>query len=400
MAGMTGRRDVGLLSACFALTITGQVILVAVTALVGHQLADDKSLATLPAALLWLGTASATIPASFLMRRIGRRLGFMFGAVIGMLGASIAALSVYFESFEQLCLGVMLVGAYNGFNFYFRFAAPEVAPEAYRSRAISFVLAGGVAAAILGPELAKASRDLLAPYTYMGGYLTIACLALAVFVMVAFVDIPKPSAQALRGGRPLGQIARQPMFIVAVLGGVVAYGIMILVMTVTPLAMVALHYPFSDAALVIQLHVLGMYVPSFFTGHLVRRFGELTVMIWGGLILLLCVGVALLGESMAHFWIGLTLLGLGWNFLYIGGTTLLTEVHTVAERAKTQGANEFLIFGVAGVCSFLSGNLLHHFGWAALNLFAVPPVLMVLILTLWFARQQRRASPGVSTAAD
>ena len=399
MNGMAGRRAVGLLSGCFALTITGQVILVAVTALVGHELADDKSLATLPASLLWLGTAAATVPASFLMRRIGRRPGFMIGAVIGMVGASLAALAVYAESFALLCFGVALIGVYNAFNFYFRFAAPEAAPESYRSRAISIVLAGGVVAALLGPELAKVSRDLFAPHTYMGGYVTIACLAIVVFVLAAFVDVPKPSAQALRGGRPLSEIARQPMFIVAVLGGTVAYGVMILVMTVTPLAMIAKDLVFSDAALVIQLHVLGMYLPSFVTGHLIRRFGVLTVMAWGAVLNLLGFGVALMGETMAHFWISLTLLGVGWNFLYIGGTTLLTEIHTVAERAKVQAVNEFMIFGVSGLASFLSGSVHHHFGWAALNLFAVPPVLVVLAVTLWFVRQ-RRAVPGLSGGAD
>ena len=392
-------RNVGLLSGCFALTITGNVILVAVTALVGYQLADDKSLATLPAALMWLGTAAATAPASFLMRRVGRRPGFMVGASIGMAGAALAALAVRNWNFTLLCLGIALIGAYNGFCYYLRFAAPESAPDAYRSHAISLVLAGGVVAALMGPWLAEASRDLIATHTFMGAFATIGGLAVAVFVLVAFVDIPKPSAEALRGGRSLGEIARQPMFIVAVIGGVVAYGVMILVMTVTPLAMVAKNYAFGDAALVIQLHVLGMYLPSFVTGHLIRRFGVLSVMVWGAALLLLCFAVALMGETMPHFWISLTLLGVGWNFLYIGGTTLLTEVHTVAERAKVQAVNEFVIFGVAGLASFLSGSLHHFFGWSALNVFAVPPVLVVLGVTLWFARQ-RRAVPGLSGSAD
>ena len=397
MSATSWRRNVGLLSGCFALAVTGTVILVTVTALVGYQLADDKSLATLPAALMWLGTAAATAPASFLMRRIGRRPGFMVGAVIGIAGAGLAALGVFVESFVLLCIGIALIGAYNGFNYYFRFAAPEAAPDAYRSRAISLVLAGGVAAAVVGPWLAGASRGLVAAHAFVGAFVTIAGLAAAVLVMAAFVDIPKPSAQALRGGRPLGEIARQPMFVVAVLGGVVAYGVMILLMTVTPLAMVVMEHGFGDAAFVIQLHVLGMYVPSFFTGHLIRRFGLLRVMISGAALIVACLGVALSGETVAYFWVALTLLGVGWNFLYIGATTLLTEVHTVAERAKTQAVNEFMIWGMAGLCSYLSGSLHHHFGWDALNLLAVPPVLVVLIAILWFARQ-RRAGPGVSPA--
>ena len=393
MNGASWRRNVGLLSGCFALAITGNVVLLTVAALVGYELADDKSLATLPTALMWLGTAAATVPASFLMRRVGRRPGFMTGALIGVAGGALAAQAVYVESFTLLCVGVALIGAYNGFHFYFRFAAPEAAPESYRSRAISLVLAGGVVAALLGPELAEASSDMIALHAYMGAFLAISGLAVAVFVVVAFVDIPKPSARALRGGRPLGEIARQPAFVVAVLGGIVAYGVMILIMSVTPLAMVVMEHPFGDAVLVIQWHALGMFAPSFFTGHLIRRFGSVAVMTWGGVINVLCIGVALSGHTMVHFWLALTLLGVGWNFLYIGATTLLTEVHSVAERAKTQALNEFMVFGVAGLSSYLSGNLHHNFGWETLNLLALPPVLAVLAATLWLSRR-RRAAPA------
>ncbi len=399
MNGTRWRLNVGLLSGCFALVITGNVLLVTVTALVGQQLADDKSLVTLPAAFMWLGTAAGTMPASFLMRRIGRRAGFVVGAVIGMAGAALAAQAVYVESFALLCFGITLIGVYNGFSYYLRFAAPEVAPDAFRGRAISLVLAGGVVAALVGPWLAEASRDLVASHTFMGAFLAIGGLAAAVLVMVAFVDIPKPSAQALRGGRPLSEIARQPMFVVAVLGGVVSYGVMILLMTVTPLAMVENAHGFGAAALVIQWHVLGMYAPSFFTGHLIRRFGVLMVMAWGAVLIVACLGVALAGQAMVQFWLALTLLGVGWSFLYIGATTLLTEVHTIAERAKTQGVNEFVIFGVAGLCSYLSGSLHHYFGWDMLNLLALPPVLIVLAATLWLALR-RRAALGVSRAAD
>ena len=399
MNGTRWRLNVGLFSGCFALVITGNVLLVTVTALVGQLLAADKSLATLPAAFMWLGTAVGTVPASFLMRRIGRRAGFVFGAVIGMAGAALAAQAVYVESFALLCFGIALIGTYNGFSYYLRFAAPEVAPDAFRGRAISLVLAGGVVAALLGPWLAEASRDLVASHTFMGAFLAIGGLAAAVLVMVSFVDIPRPSAQALSGGRPLSEIARQPRFVVAVLGGVVSYGVMILLMTVTPLAMVANAHGFGAAALVIQWHVLGMYAPSFFTGHLIRRFGVLMVMVWGAVLIVACLGVALTGQTMAQFWLALTLLGVGWSFLYIGATTLLTEVHSIAERAKTQGVNEFMIFGVAGLCSYLSGSLHHYFGWDMLNLLALPPVLIVLAATLWLARR-RRAAPGVSPAAD
>ncbi len=391
--------QVGLLSACWALATTGNVLLVSVSSLVGDQLADDKSLATLPAALMWIGTATATIPASFLMRAMGRRFGFMTGAMIGAVGATIAAFAVYNRSFVALCIGIALIGAYNGFNYYYRFAAAETAPEEFRSRAISLVLAGGIAAAIVGPTLAVWANELFSPILFMGPFVVIAAIAVIIILLVSFTRIPRPPVQTMRAaGRPLAVIARQPAFLVAVAGGVVAYGVMILLMTVTPLAMVACNHGFTDAARVIQWHVLGMFAPSFFTGRLIRRFGTLTIMLWGAIALLACIAVALSGISVAHFWIALTLLGLGWNFLFIGATTLLTETHTVAERAKTQGLNEFLVFGIAGIGSFASGNLHYYFGWSLLNIVALVPVAAILMATLWLVFRRRAearlADPG------
>ncbi len=391
--------QVGLLSVCWALATTGNVLLVSVSSLVGDQLADDKSLATLPAALMWIGTAAATVPASFLMRAVGRRLGFVIGALIGTTGATIAALAVYNQSFFALNVGIALIGAYNSFNYYYRFAAAETAPEAFRSRAISLVLAGGIVAAFAGPTLAVWARGLFAPILFMGPFAVIAGLALTIAVLASFTRIPRPHPKTLRaGGRPLAVIARQPDFIVAVTGGVVAYGIMILLMTVTPLAMVACDHGFDDAAFVIQWHVLGMFAPSFVTGRLIRRFGTLTIMAWGAVALLACVAVALSGTAVANFWIALTLLGVGWNFLYIGATTLLTETHNAAECAKTQGLNEFLVFGVAGVGSFASGSLHYFFGWSLLNLVALVPVIGVLGAILWLAMRRRAAARPVGAA--
>lgn len=385
--------QVGLLSACWALATTGNVLLVSVSSLVGNELAVDKSLATLPAALMWIGTATATVPASFLMRAMGRRFGFMIGAAIGAIGAIIAAFAIYNRSFVALSFGIALIGAYNGFTYYYRFAAAEVAPEEFRSRAISLVLAGGVVGAIVGPTLAIWATGLFSPILFMGSFVVIAGIAVTIILLVSFTRIPRPPAQALRAaGRPLSVIARQPAFLIAVTGGVVAYGVMILLMTVTPLAMVAHDHGFNDAALAIQWHALGMFAPSFFTGRLIRRFGTLTIMLWGSILLLACIAVALSGTSVAHFWIALTLLGVGWNFLFIGATTLLTETHTVAECAKTQGLNEFLVFGIAGTSSFASGSLNYYFGWSLLNLVALVPVAAILMATLWFAYRRRAAA--------
>ncbi len=393
------RWNVGLLSGCWGLVTTCNLILVTISALVGYQLAEDKALATLPAALMWFGTALATTPASFLMQRIGRRAGFMIAAAIGAIGALVAALAVVWGSFALLCVGVGTFGGFNAFNYYYRFAAAESATDAFRSRAISLVLAGGVVSAIIGPELAKWSRELIDGYEYVGSFGVIIGFATIAFFAISRLDMPRPAAVALRGGRALRVIARQPTYLVAVSGGVIAYGVMALMMTITAVAMAGAHHPFEDAAFVIQWHVLGMFVPSFFTGHLIGRFGVLNVMIWGAVLLLVCLGVGYAGLAVTHFWVALTLLGIGWNFLFVGATMLLTECYTVAERAKAQAANEFMIFGVAGVATFLSGNLYHHFGWDALNLLAIMPVLAVLGATLWLARR-RRIAYAMGSAAD
>ena len=287
------RWNVGLLSGCWGLVTTCNLILVTISALAGHHLAEDKALATLPAALMWFGTALATTPASFLMQRIGRRAGFMIAAAIGVVGALVAGLAVVWGSFALLCVGVGTIGGFNAFNYYYRFAAAETATDAFRSRAISLVLAGGVLSAIVGPELAKWSRNLIEGYEFVGSFGVIIAFATIAFLAISRLDMPRPTAVALRGGRALREIARQPTYLVAVSGGVIAYGVMALMMTITAVAMVGAHHPFEDAAFVIQWHVLGMFVPSFFTGHLIRRFGVLNVMICGAVLLLVCLGVGL-----------------------------------------------------------------------------------------------------------
>ena len=327
------------------------------------------------------------------MRKIGRRLGFVAGVGICLLGAGSVMLSIYLGNFVLLCLGIGLLGAYNGFNGYYRFAAADAVSESRRSRAISLTLAGGVVAAVLGPAIARFSVDLFAPYNFMGAYAAIFALALLVLVLLAFVRIPPPNAEDVAGPqRPLGDIARQPTFIVAALGGAIGYGVMILLMSVTPLAMLACNHLFDDATLAIQWHVLGMFAPAFVTGHLIRRFGVLQIMLTGVALLVACIAVAVAGITVAHFWIALTLLGVGWNFCYIGGTTLLTETYTPAEKAKTQALNDFLVFGAAGIGSFFAGNLLHHFGWAVLNLVSLPLILAVAAGTLWLLLHRRRAA--------
>ncbi|MEQ8702064.1 MAG: MFS transporter, partial [Bauldia litoralis] len=336
------KRKLALLSICWALVTTSMMLVVSVTALVGNMLAEDKSLVALPVALQFIATALSTVPASFLMKWIGRRNGFLVAAFLLMSGAVTAIAAIYLNLFWLYCVACALIGAAAAFSWYYRFAAAEAVPESYRSRAISLVLAGGILAAIFGPTLARYSKDMLEPLLFAGSFVSIVLLQLVVMAVLAFVDTPKLTGQELKGGRPLREIARQPKFRIAVAGGVIAYSVMVLLMSVTPLAMEMCGLTFSQATHVIQWHVLGMFVPAFFTGHLIKRFGVLPIMTLGVVANLGCVIVAASGQSFANFWVSLFLVGVGWNFLYTGATTLLTETYTPAERAKTQALNEFL----------------------------------------------------------
>ncbi|MHA1537757.1 MAG: MFS transporter [Alphaproteobacteria bacterium] len=392
---------IALLSACWALASTSNLLLVSVAVLSGHLLAEDKGLAALPVALQWLGTAAMAAPASFYMQRFGRRTGFLTAAGIISSGAGLSAWALYSQQFALLCAGGVLMGVGNGFTWYYRFAAAEVVPEDFRSRAISLVFAGGIVAAFAGPTLAEQSKDAFAPVAFAGTYAGIIALNLAVAVLLVFIRIPRPPAEALAGGRRLGEIARQPRFVVALMGGVVAYGVMVLLMAVTPLAMILKDHNFSDATLVIQWHVLGMYLPAFFSGHLIQRFGALRIMFVGTLFLALCIAAGLSGDSVSHFWVSLALLGVGWNFLFVGSTTLLTETYSLSERAKTLALNETIIFAGVGIATFSAGPLLHYIGWQAVILAALPPVTLLGITVLWLSvRQFRDTPPAQSVPGD
>ena len=386
------RRNVLLLSLSQGLFMIGTSTMIAEASLVGYTLAADKSLATLPTALQQVGVVFTQIPAALLMRRIGRRWGYSVGAGFGILGTSVATLGVLWGSFLLFCLGSALNGIYNGFGQSYRFAAVDGSGEAWRSKAISYTLAGGVIAAVLGPELAKHTKDLLAPVTYAGSFAALILVAVLALLVLQFIDIPRPDAATQRGtGRPLFEVLRQPTTIVAVLTGMVAYGTMTLLMTVTPLAMVACSHPFDSAAFVIQWHVLGMFAPSFFTGTLIGRFGVVNVMTCGVAILAACLAVDLSGTTVAQFWLGLFLLGLGWNFAYVGATTLLTQVYRPAERAKVQAANDFLVFGAMATGALSSGAFFNLVGWNALNMIAAPFVAVTLVALVWLTWTRRPA---------
>lgn len=388
----SAKKNVAVLAALQALLFTNNSTAIALNGLVGYALADNKALATLPVTAWVIGAALSTFPASLLMRRIGRRAGFTVGTLIGMAGAATACLAIYLANFWLFCAGTVVFGVYNAFGQYYRFAAADAAPPDYRSRAISLVLAGGLVGGVLGPATSQWTKDLL-PVAYLGAYLTLIVFLLIVLLVLRLLDIPlAPPAVLQEPARPLRQIMAQPAFIVAVLAAAFGYGIMNLLMTATPLAMEVCGHPYGAAANVISWHVVGMFGPSFFTGALIRRFGVLPLLLVGVLLMLACIAVALAGISVTHFWLALLLLGVGWNFLYIGGTTLLTETYRPSEQAKAQGANDMLIFITMVLSSFSSGLLLVGNGWQLLNQLAIPFVLVVGAAVLWLQMTRRRSA--------
>lgn len=384
-------KNVALLSACQGLLLTNNSILIATHALAGYALAADKVLATLPLTAYIVGAALTTMPASLLMRRLGRRAGFALGAAFGIVGALICAWAAFAHDFWLLCAGALVFGVYNATGQYYRFAAADSASVDFKSKAISLVLAGGIVGGILGPETSKISKDFFVQAAFAGSYLSLGVFCLLAIGLMALIDIPPLTvAERKESGRPLTAIARQPAFLVAVLSAIVGYGVMNLLMTATPLAMVACQHPFSDAAFVIQWHVIAMFAPSFVTGTLIKRYGVINVMLAGVVLNLGCVAVALTGLEVAHFWAAMVLVGIGWNFMFIGGTTLLTECHTPSERAKAQGANDLAIFLTMIATSLSSGLLFTLQGWEFMNQLAVPFLLLTGVAMWWLAAVWRR----------
>lgn len=383
-------RNVLVLSGCQATLQTTGTTMIAVTGLAGFALATDKALATVPLTCYVLGSAVTTIPASLLMNAIGRRGGFQIGTLLGMAGAAVCAFAMYVASFWLLCAGMTVLGMYTAFGKYYRFAAADAAPVEFRAKAISLTLAGGIVGGIFGPEMAKRSVEIFPGHIYLGSYLSLIFVCVLAALLLTRLDIPRLSEHERReSGRPLIEIMRGPVFIVAALASMLSYGIMNLFMTSTPLAMHAHDHHFSDTAFVLQWHMIGMYGPSFFTGSLIQRFGVLNVILAGIVLMFVCIVAALTGTELLNFWTALFLLGVGWNFMYVGGSALLTECHTPAERAKTQAANDFLVFLTMTVSSLSSGLLLHKAGWHAVNFGSIPFLALATSATLWLMWQRR-----------
>lgn len=383
MPGM--KKNVALLTGSLALSMTGNVLIVAIAALAGKTLDPDGILWTLPLTMQFIGMMLSTIPANMLMKRIGRRWGFTIGQCFGMAGGLLACYAIIEQNFILFSACGLLIGVHAAFWNYMRFAAADVSTPAFRSRAISYVMAGGVVAAILGPELSKHTYQLLAPASFAGCYLSIAVLCAITIVIIQFQTFPpKPEKTAEQPeGRSMLEIARQPLFIIAVLSAMIGYGAMNLVMTATPLAMQACGFLPNDSSFVIQWHALGMFAPSFFTGHLIRKFGNITIISIGVLCMFLTLAINLTGIEMGHFLSALILLGLGWNFMFIGGTTLLTNCYRPEEQHKVQGFNDFLVFGTMILTSLSAGLLQSLVGWTSVNLTVALPLLIVTIALLW-----------------
>ncbi|MCW8952328.1 MAG: MFS transporter [Rhodospirillales bacterium] len=393
MASNRDRRNVAVLSLSQALFMTGQSTLIILSGLVGQTLTATKALATLPVSMVVVATALTTIPASMLMKRVGRRSGFMLGALFAIVGAVISSYAIWIGSFWLFVTGTFVIGVNGGFAQFYRFAAADAVDESFRAKAISLVVAGGIVAAFAGPTLVKLTNELFAPVLFLGAYLSLIVVAIIALGVLMLVDIPKLSAaQIADPGRPVFHVMRQPVFIVAVIGGMVGYASMSLVMTAAPIAMVGCGFAVSDAATVIQWHIVAMFLPSFFTGTLIQRFGVLNVMLAGLALLAGCVVAALAGLDFGHFVVALIALGLGWNFAFVGASTLLTESYTPAERAKTQAANDFLVFGSVAMASLSSGAFMHFFGWDMVQLLAIPFVAFAALAVGWLSWRRAHAA--------
>lgn len=383
--GADVRRNVLILAICQALSMSGSSLVMTVSALAGQMLATDKSLATVPLALQFTATMVTTIPASLLMGRVGRRVGFTLGQLVGLCGAALSCWAIFQGDFWLFAAGSCLLGVHNAFWQYYRFAAADTAGPDFRAKAISYVLAGGVIAAILGPQISKWTVDLFDPVLFAGGYVGIMVLSTITVLLMQLVRIPKPGVKRfIAAGRPLIEIIRQPTFILAVATAMFGYGVMTLVMTATPLAMTICGFGFSDTATVIQWHVLAMFAPSFFTGDLIKRFGVINIIIAGTVLNVGAMAINLSGINIANFTGGLILLGLGWNFMFIGGTTLVTETYQPDEQAKVQAFNDFLVFGTVAAASFSSGALQAKLGWTAVNITLAVPMFAVFMGAVWF----------------
>ena len=374
--------NIGRLAIAQALGGANANVVYATGAIVGSQLAPDPSLVTFPISLFVVGMASGTLPTGYISRRHGRRAAFLIGATLGVLAGLIGLLAVLRGSFALFCVATFVAGVYSAVVQSFRFAATDGAPPLQRARAISWVMVGGLVGGVIGPQMIQLTMNLWQPYLFAASFIGQSAFALASMGVLAGVDLRKPAAAELASGRPLLEIVATPKFAIAALCGVVSYALMNLVMTSAPLAMRLCGLSLSDSNLGIQWHVLAMFGPSFFTGGLIARFGAGRIVGVGLLLTSAAAVVDLSGQTVWHFWTGLVLLGLGWNFGFVGASAMVVETHRPEERNKVQSFNDLVIFGTMALGSFSSGKLLTSFGWDAVNWVAFPPISIALAALL------------------
>lgn len=388
------RGVISLLAVLQALLLTGSVLTTLLGGQIGAMLAPDVAFATAPITTFIIGTAITAFPASLFMGRMGRKAGFMLGCVIGFVGAAISAVALYRQSFGLFLLGTCLTGSHAAFGQYYRLAAAEAVPDNFRGKAISYVLGGGIAGGFLGPWAAAATKDAL-PVAFAGPYVVLMLCTVVAFLLLAYAHLAPPRTNAdvvEEPPRPFADIIFQPLFVAAVVGAVAGYVVMNFLMTATPLAMAHHHHGDHEAAFVIQWHVIAMFAPSFVTGTIIQRLGTIPVMAIGALLLLVTVGVAHAGTSVLFFWMALVFLGVGWNFLYVGGSTLLVATHRRSESGKVQGLNDMLVFAGMGTSSLLSGALLYQLGWQNMALATLPLIAATLAVLAWaFTKAQAQA---------
>lgn len=389
-------RNLWLLAICQGLFLTNNVTFMAINGLVGLALAPRGWMATLPVMGYVVGGALATGLVARTQRRFGRRRSFQIGIAVALGSALLCAQAALWQNFWLLCFATVVAGYYNANAGLYRFAAAELTGPDWREKAVSLVMAGGLIGAVAGPNLAAVTRDWFA-VPFAGAYLALAAVALLSMAVMNFIDFPAPPPRsATAAGRSLAEIARQPVFIVAAVSGALGFGVMNLLMAATPIAMQVCSLPFSDIAWVLEWHVIGMFAPGFFTGHLIRRVGVLPVMAVGLALNAGCIAVALSGVDLHQFLIALFLLGVGWNFLFTGSTTLSLAAYTPEERDRAQGALNFCVFATLALSSFASGVLVTTQGWRLLNLGSLVPVVLTGVALLWLARRQRRSAAAAA----
>ncbi|WP_420134654.1 MFS transporter [Rhodopseudomonas sp.] len=395
------RSNVWRLAAAQALTGANSAVIFATGAIVGAQLAPSVALATVPISMYVVGLAAGTLPTGAIARRYGRRTSFMIGAGCGTAAGALGALAILNGAFALFCLATFFGGLYGAVAQSYRFAAADGASAAYRPKAVSWVMAGGVFAGVLGPQLVQWTMDIWQPYLFAFSYVVQAFVALVAMAVLWSVDAPKPQPADLAGGRPLLTIVRQPRFIAAALCGVIAYPMMNLVMTSAPLAMQMCGLPVSDSNFGLQWHIVAMYAPSFVTGSLIAKFGAPRVVALGLALEAAGASIGIMGITAPHFWATLFVLGVGWNFAFVGASALVLETHQPNEKNKVQAFNDFLVFGMMAIGSFSSGQLLANYGWTTVNLTVFPPVLLgliVLAISGWSKSRKQIAEQAVEVA--